>query len=127
MVKEGVAQAGSGTRRVLFSAHGLPEKIIKAGDPYQSQVEQTAAAIGEHLGSVEWRISYQSRVGPLKWLGPSTEQEIHRAGADKVGVVLYPISFVSEHSETLVELTIDYRHLAQNSGVPAYLPLPTAG
>ena len=126
LVKAGLAQAG-GARRVLFSAHGLPERTIKAGDPYQSQVEQTAAAIGEHLGTDEWSVCYQSRVGPLRWIGPSTESEIRRAEADKVGVVLYPLSFVSEHSETLVELDIDYRHLARDAGVPTYIRVPTVG
>jgi len=126
LVKEGLAQA-TGDTRVLFSAHGLPEKTIRAGDPYRSQVEQTAAAIGEHLGSVGWSVCYQSRVGPLRWIGPSTESEIRRAAADKVGVVLYPLSFVSEHSETLVELDIDYRHLARDAGVPTYVRVPTVG
>ena len=126
-MKQGLAQAGSGTKRVLFSAHGLPEKIIKAGDPYQGQVEQTAAALGEHLAGAEWRVCYQSRVGPMKCIGPSTEQEIRRAGADKAAVVLYPLSFVSEHSETLVELDIDYRLLAQQAGVPTYIRVPTVG
>ena len=70
---------------------------------------------------------YQSRVGPLRWIGPSTESEIRRAAADKVGVVLYPLSFVSEHSETLVELDIDYRHLARETGVPSYIRVPTVG
>jgi ferrochelatase len=127
LVKQGLAEAGDGPRRVLFSAHGLPEKIIKAGDPYQSQVEQTAAAIGQHLGGIEWSVCYQSRVGPLKWIGPPTEAEIRRAGTDKTGVVLYPLSFVSEHSETLVELDIDYRHLAEQAGVPKYVRVPTVG
>jgi protoporphyrin/coproporphyrin ferrochelatase len=126
LIKEGLAQV-SGARRVLFSAHGLPEKTIKAGDPYQSQVEQTAAAISEHLGPVGWSVCYQSRVGPLRWIGPSTEQEIRRAGHDKTGVVLYPLSFVSEHSETLVELDIDYRRLAREAGVPNYIRVPTVG
>jgi protoporphyrin/coproporphyrin ferrochelatase len=126
LVKEGLGRA-SGARRVLFSAHGLPEKTIKAGDPYQSQVEQTAAAIGEHLGAVEWTVCYQSRVGPLRWIGPSTESEIRRAGTHKTGVVLYPLSFVSEHSETLVELDIDYRRLASEAGVPTYIRVPTVG
>ncbi len=127
LVKQGLAEAGDGPRRVLFSAHGLPEKIVKAGDPYQSQVEQTAAAIAQHLGGIDWSVCYQSRVGPLKWIGPPTETEIRRAGADKVGVVLYPLSFVSEHSETLVELDIDYRHLAAQAGVPTYVRVPTVG
>jgi len=76
---------------------------------------------------VEWSVCYQSRVGPLKWIGPPTEAEIRRAGADKTGVVLYPLSFVSEHSETLVELDIDYRRLAEQAGVPKYIRVPTVG
>ena len=127
LVKQGLADAGDGPKRVLFSAHGLPEKIIKRGDPYQSQVEQTAAAIGEHLDGVDWSVCYQSRVGPLKWIGPSTESEIRRAASDGRNVVLYPLSFVSEHSETLVELDIDYRHLAEQAGVPKYVRVPTVG
>jgi protoporphyrin/coproporphyrin ferrochelatase len=127
LVKQGLAQAGDGPRRVLFSAHGLPEKIVKAGDPYQKQVEQSAAAIARQLGDVDWSVCYQSRVGPLKWIGPSTEAEIKRAGTDKIGIVLYPLSFVSEHSETLVELDIDYRHLAGQAGVETYVRVPTVG
>jgi ferrochelatase len=126
LIKQGLSQATAPTR-VLFSAHGLPEKIVKAGDPYQGQVEQTAAAIAEHLGNVDWSVCYQSRVGPLRWIGPSTESEIERAGRDKTSVVLYPISFVSEHSETLVELDIDYRQLANEAGVPVYVRVPTVG
>jgi ferrochelatase len=126
LIKEGLGKT-SGATRVLFSAHGLPEKTIKAGDPYQRQVEETAAAIGEHLGNVEWSVCYQSRVGPLRWIGPPTESEIRNAGAHKQSVVLYPISFVSEHSETLVELDIDYRQLATEAGVPAYVRVPTVG
>ena len=127
LVKQGLAEAGDGPRRVLFSAHGLPEKIIKAGDPYQAQVEQTAGAIGQHLEGVDWSVCYQSRVGPLKWIGPSTEAEIRRAAADGRGIVLYPLSFVSEHSETLVELDIEYRHLAEQAGVSNYVRVPTVG
>ena len=128
MVQEGLAQAGDGRKRVLFSAHGLPERVIKAGDPYQSQVEQTAKAIVDVIGGgLDWVVCYQSRVGPLKWIGPSTDAEIARAGADKVSVVLYPLSFVSEHSETLVELDIEYRHLADKAGVPTYIRVPTVG
>jgi len=127
LVKQGLAQAGDGPKRVLFSAHGLPEKIVKAGDPYQQQIEQTAGAIAQHLDGVDCAICYQSRVGPLKWIGPSTDSEIARAGADKRTVVLYPIAFVSEHSETLVELDIEYRHLATEVGVPNYIRVPTVG
>jgi protoporphyrin/coproporphyrin ferrochelatase len=127
LVKQGLADAGTIPKRVLFSAHGLPEKIIKAGDPYQAQVEQTAKAITDAIGGLNWSICYQSRVGPLKWIGPSTDAEIRRAGADKVAVVVYPLSFVSEHSETLVELDIDYRHLADEVGIATYIRVPTVG
>ena len=127
LVKQGLVEAGAGLKRVLFSAHGLPERIVKAGDPYQAQVERTARAIAQRIDGVDWSVCYQSRVGPLKWIGPSTDAEIARAGADKVRVVLYPLSFVSEHSETLVELDIDYRHLAKEAGVPVYVRVPTVG
>ncbi|MBM3561079.1 MAG: ferrochelatase, partial [Alphaproteobacteria bacterium] len=94
-----------GVPRVLFSAHGLPKKVIARGDPYQWQVERTAAAIAGRLGAgVDWRICYQSRVGPLEWIGPATDDEVRRAGADGVPVVVVPVAFVSEHVETLVEL-----------------------
>lgn len=113
--------------RLLLSAHGLPEKIVQGGDPYQWQCEQTAKAIVAELGieNLDWLNCYQSRVGPLKWIGPSTEEEVHRAGADKVPVVLAPIAFVSEHSETLVELDIEYKKLADECGVPGYYRVPT--
>jgi ferrochelatase len=127
LVKQGLADAGAGKTRLLFSAHGLPEKIVKAGDPYQRQIEQTAAAIAAELGDIDWAICYQSRVGPLKWIGPSTETEIKRAAADKTGVVLYPLAFVSEHSETLVELDIEYRELAEEAGIETYIRVPTVG
>lgn len=113
--------------RILFSAHGLPEQIIEAGDPYQWQVEQTVAAVVKNLSvqNLDYAICYQSRVGRLKWIGPSTEDEIGRAGADGKNIVLVPIAFVSEHSETLVELDIEYRHMAETKGVKAYTRVPT--
>jgi ferrochelatase len=127
LVRQGMAKLGDQPYRVLFSAHGLPEKIVKAGDPYQTQIEQSAAAIVARLGQVDSVVCYQSRVGPLKWIGPSTDEEIERAGRDGKAIVLYPISFVSEHSETLVELDIEYRHLAEKAGVPRYERVPTVG
>ena len=115
--------------RLLMSAHGLPLRIVRAGDPYPQKIERTAAAVVQMLDrpSLDWRVCYQSRVGPLAWLGPSVEEELQRAAADKVGVVIAPISFVSEHSETLVELDRDYRRLAENYGVPFYRRVPTVG
>ncbi|HTV89448.1 MAG TPA: ferrochelatase [Stellaceae bacterium] len=115
--------------RLLFSAHGLPMKIVRAGDPYPREVEQTAQAVIAAMGrpSLDWRVCYQSRVGPLAWLGPSIDEELRRAGRDRSGVVVAPISFVSEHSETLVELDRDYRRLAQQYDVPFYRRAPTVG
>lgn len=115
--------------RLLFSAHGLPQRIVDAGDPYPQQVAQTAAAIAAKLAiaSDAWEICYQSRVGPLKWLGPSTEERLKAAGEAGSAVVLVPIAFVSEHSETLVELDMEYRHLAEQAGVPEYLRIAALG
>jgi ferrochelatase len=111
--------------RVLFSAHGLPQRIVDRGDPYQWQIEQTVAAVRRLLPR-EWdhRICYQSRVGRLKWLEPSTEHEIAIAGGDRAGVIVSPIAFVSEHVETLVELDRDYANLAKQAGVPFYIRAP---
>ena len=127
LLKQGLAEAGNRPVRVLFSAHGLPEKIIQRGDPYQVQVERTAKAIADRIGGLDWSVCYQSRVGPLKWIGPSTDTEVKRAGQDGKAIVLYPLAFVSEHSETLVELDIDYRRVAGECGVPAYIRVPTVG
>jgi ferrochelatase len=110
-----------GKSRILFSAHGLPQKVVDEGDPYEAQIHQTIEEILKKLPpEIESTVCYQSKVGPLKWLGPSTEEEIKRAGQDKVPIIVVPISFVSEHSETLVELDRDYRSLAAAVGVPFY-------
>lgn len=115
-----------GSPRILFSAHSLPQKVIDAGDPYQEQTIQTAKAIIKTFGTdIDYQVCYQSRVGRLKWLEPTTEAEIKRAAIDKVPVVVVPISFVSEHSETLVELDIDYKNMAVSMGVSFYGRVPT--
>ncbi len=113
--------------RLLFSVHGLPQKTVAAGDPYPWQVERTAAALRAALGAAarDSIVCYQSRVGPLRWIGPATDAEIRRAGAERLGLVVVPIAFVSEHSETLVELDLEYRHLAAAHGVPRYVRVPT--
>lgn len=122
------ASGATETPRVLFSAHGLPQRVIDSGDPYQWQVERSAAAVRARLPQAwETRICYQSRVGPLKWIGPSTEEEIERAGVDGKGVIVAPIAFVSEHVETLVELDIEYADLARRRGLPYYLRAPALG
>jgi ferrochelatase len=121
--------AEHGKPRILFSAHGLPEKCIQHGDPYQWQVEKTVAAVVRVLAihELDYAVCYQSRVGPLKWIGPATEEEIIRAGAARTPVVVVPVAFVSEHSETLVELDIDYRRLAGECGVPDYQRVAALG
>ncbi|HEY9550468.1 MAG TPA: ferrochelatase, partial [Kiloniellaceae bacterium] len=115
--------------RVLFSAHGLPKKIVDGGDPYQWQVEQTVAAVLRRVGEVnlDWQICYQSRVGPLAWIGPATDSEIDKAARAGRPIIVVPIAFVSEHSETLVELDIEYRRLAEAAGAPRYIRVATAG
>jgi protoporphyrin/coproporphyrin ferrochelatase len=115
--------------RLIFSAHGLPESVVQAGDPYASQVVATAEAVAARLPKAlsDWRIAYQSRVGPMKWLGPTTLEEIEAAAKDGVGVVISPIAFVSEHVETLVELDHDYRRRAEAAGLRAYVRAPTLG
>jgi len=114
--------SGLGRPRLLFTAHGLPQRVVDRGDPYQKHVEMTAASVLAKLAipDVDSQISYQSRVGPLEWLKPYTEDELRRAGADRVPLVVVPIAFVSEHSETLVELDITYREEALKLGVPHY-------
>jgi ferrochelatase len=130
LVRDGHAAASRiGRPRVLFSAHGLPRKVIERGDPYQKQIERTAAVVADATGisMLDWVVCYQSRVGPLEWIGPSTEEELERAGRDGVPVVVVPVAFVSEHSETLVELDIEYRHRAEALGVPGYVRVPALG
>ncbi len=119
--------------RLLFSAHGLPEKIIKAGDPYQKQCEQSAEKIAQvlqqkmELENLDWQICYQSRVGPMKWIGPSVEEALEQAAKDNVSVIIYPHAFTQEHVETLVDIEIKYRELAKNLGIPAFYRVPTVG
>ena len=98
---------------LLFSAHSLPIKIIQKGDPYQSQIQKTVELILKEIPKIEHKITYQSKVGPIKWLEPKTEDEIKKACIEKKQIIIVPISFVSEHSETLVELDIEYADIAK--------------
>ena len=115
--------------RLLLSAHGLPKSVVDEGDPYQKHVRETCQAIvaGLDVADMDWLDCYQSRVGPMEWIGPSTEDEIRRAGADGKAVVIAPIAFVTEHSETLVELDIEYGALARDVGVSTYLRVGAIG
>ena len=110
---------------ILFSAHGIPVKRIRQGDPYQADTETTVEKVGailrEKLPEKTLRIhlAYQSRVGPLKWLGPETKQTISTLASrhGTVNLVLVPVSFVSDHQETLFEMDITYRDLAKDSRI----------
>ncbi len=128
LMRRAIGDAGLVRPIVLFSAHGLPEKIVRKGDPYPDQVEATAKAIAEGFGPSmpEWRVTYQSRVGPLKWIGPDTDKEIVAAAKDERSIIVVPLSFVSEHSETLYELDQIYRALAMTNGARDYIRVRTA-
>jgi len=127
-IRSTLGKAGNQPVRVLFSAHGIPESLVeKKGDPYQEQVESTCDAVATAAGLTDWSVCYQSRVGPMKWLGPSTIEALEQAAKDGVGAVVAPIAFVSEHVETLVELDIEYGELAHKLGVVPYLRVPAVG
>ena len=100
---------------------------MQRGDPYQFQIESTVRSVVDLLEaaeSLDWQVCYQSRATPQKWLDPSTESAIEHAARDRVAVLVVPIAFVSEHSETLVELDVEYRELAEQMGVPGYYRAP---
>lgn len=128
-VLEALDSASMDKPRILFTAHGLPKKVIAAGDPYQWQIEQTADAIVAAIdrADLDWIVCYQSRVGPLEWIQPYTSDILEQAGRDKKTVIVVPIGFTSEHSETLVELDIEYRELADEAGVRGYTRIDTVG
>ena len=115
--------------KLIFSAHGLPEKNIKNGDPYQWQIEQTVKSIVKKMNirDLDYILSYQSRVGPLKWIGPSTDDIIIENSKLGKSIIIVPIAFVSEHSETLVELDIEYKKIAEENGCNSYSRVPAIG
>ena len=122
-------QAGNGQlkpRHVLFSAHGVPASYIEAGDPYQTQMEECVEKISAQLpDDVQVHLSYQSRVGPIEWLRPYTDDVLPNLGEQGVkNLVVVPISFVSEHIETLEEIDIEYRELAEESGIANWKRCP---
>lgn len=112
---------------VVFSAHSLPRKQIESGDPYEREIHATIQALQSRLGALPggFRLGYQSKVGPIAWLEPPLEQVLGELkGRD---VIIVPISFVGEHIETLHELDIQYREIAQTLGVGRYLRVATPG
>ena len=108
---------GSKDIQVLFSAHNLPVSLIKEGDPYVSQVRGTIKEVVKRL-HIKWSLSYQSKSGPVKWLEPSTEETLKRfANLGYKNILLVPISFVSDHIETLYEIDILYQDMAEQLGL----------
>jgi protoporphyrin/coproporphyrin ferrochelatase len=110
---------------LLFSAHGLPQKIVNGGDPYERQIRATYDAVRAQLGWPNTMLCYQSRVGPLEWLRPYTDDVIReKAAAGVKQMLVYPIAFVSDHVETLFELGITYAELARAQGITHYRVAP---
>ncbi len=107
---------------LLFSAHGLPKSYVDAGDPYARRIDATIAALLPLLAAPpRWSRAYQSRVGREEWLGPDTIEEIRRLARDGVrSMLVVPISFVSDHVETLHEIGIQYASLARECGVARF-------
>lgn len=109
---------------ILFSAHGLPTKYVEDGDPYQKQIECSINLIMQDpkLKHLRFKISYQSKVGPVKWLEPSTEKTIIELGkTGEKSLIVVPISFVGDHIETLHEINIEYKTLARENGIEHFL------
>jgi len=129
LIKKTIKTLENNNFKLLFSAHGLPESKIKKGDPYQWQVEETVKEIMSKLSSenIDYVISYQSRVGPMKWIRPSTDAVIIKHSKENKGIVIVPVAFISEHSETLVELDIEYKKLAEKNGCTFYKRVPALG
>lgn len=111
---------------VVFSAHSVPVRYIDQGDPYLDQIKETVGSVMNRLGEDRpHSLSFQSKVGPVKWLRPSTDETIRKLASESVSqVLLVPVSFVSEHIETLYELDILYRHVAEEVGIAHYRRVP---
>jgi len=111
---------------VIFSAHGLPMSQVRAGDPYPAYVEHSSRETARRAGVATWQITYQSRVGPTKWLGPDTVEFLGAHAKGKL-IVAVPIAFVSEHLETLYDMDILAREAAQKAGAIGYRRVPALG
>jgi ferrochelatase len=112
--------------QILFSAHALPQKFIDRGDPYRQHVETTASEVMQRVGDYGWQVAWQSRSGPVKWMEPGTEEMIQQLGAaDHKALLVVPVSFVSDHIETLEEIDIQYRDLAAACGFQHFHRAPS--
>jgi protoporphyrin/coproporphyrin ferrochelatase len=121
-------EAARGALLVVFSAHGLPLAEVRKGDPYPGYVEASARGVAERLGlaPAAWKVTYQSRVGPMKWLGPDTVEYLEQNARGRA-IVTVPIAFVSEHLETLYDLDILAKEAAHKGGAAAYARAAAVG
>ncbi len=128
LIKEKLGKFNDGKVRILFSAHSIPVKFVNQGDPYEWQVTKTVEAIrkDEIISKHDYVLCYQSKVGRIEWLSPSTEKEIERAAKENINLLIVPIAFISEHIETLVELDIEYAKIAKDFGI-LYERVPALG
>ena len=128
LIKESLEVTGNDNTHIIFSAHGIPQKMVENGDPYQKQTEETVRLILEKLKwEGAWHLSYQSKVGPVKWLEPATDKLLEELGQRGVeSVLMVPISFVSDHSETLYEMDIQYKEMAKEMGIKNFTRTKTA-
>lgn len=123
-VRTALARAdGEGPLHLLFSAHGIPVSFVRRGDPYPEHVREGVRRVVERLGwTGAWSLSWQSRLGPVRWLGPDTVSEVQRLGADGTKrLVVVPVSFVGEHIETLHELDLEVAEVAHHAGIPTFV------
>jgi ferrochelatase len=111
---------------LVYSAHSIPASYIDEGDPYLDQTRKTVALINDRLGNaLNSTLAFQSKVGPVKWLGPTTSEVIKELGRNgHTAVLTIPISFVSDHIETLQEIDIAYRRIAFQSGITEFRRVP---
>ena len=122
-IDEAIESIGNKEVHLLFSAHSVPQSLIKKGDPYQEQILASVRLImNSRNDKIPYAVSYQSKVGPVKWLEPTTENKIKELASDGVkNLVVVPISFVSDHLETLYELKIEYGEIAKSHGIENFI------
>lgn len=103
---------------ILFSAHSLPEYTVKKGDEYTHHINEQVKYLADQTKPGAYSLAYQSRTGPVKWVGPYTDQELERLAAEKQdNIIVVPISFVSDHIETLIELDEQYMPAVREAGL----------
>ena len=131
-VRAGIEALGSADDlTVLFSAHSLPQSFIDEGDPYLDHIKATVAGVKERLkrgglDALSYTLAFQSRSGPVQWMEPATDDEIVRlAGEGCKRMLVVPVSFVSDHIETLYEIDVQYKELALEKGIEDYLRAPS--